>query len=114
MNMRIAGMLLALSACTIGGSNSVSPLSRGRPATDVPDRFEPSAQYARIAPADTVPGNGCTSPMTDPRDGTAIRMREAGSGIGDFQVPAGKYGVREGELLRVECNTGRPLGIVKR
>jgi hypothetical protein len=110
----LAGLALALSGCSVGSSNSVSPSVSGRPASDVPERFDPSARFPRIAPADTITGDGCTSPMTDPRDGTTIIMRQAARGVADYQVPAGRYGVKPGEYLRVECNTGRVLGIVKR
>ena len=33
---------------------------------------------------------------------------------GDYSVPAGKYGVAEDELLRVDCATARPSGIAKK
>jgi hypothetical protein len=32
---------------------------------------------------------------------------------GDYAVnPAGRYGVRENQLLRVDCRTGQAIGIV--
>jgi len=61
-----------------------------------------------------VPGANCRSPLTDGRDGTEIRMQRAAGGVADYAVPAGRYGVNEGELLRVRCETGEPLGIVRR
>lgn len=50
----------------------------------------------------------------DPRDGTTLRMVRAGEGLADYEVPALRYGADPSEVLRVECNTGRPLGFVPR
>jgi hypothetical protein len=41
-------------------------------------------------------------------------MVRAASGIGDYEVPEGRYGVGPGEVLRLDCSTGRVLGIVGR
>ena len=61
--------------------------------------------------------DSCRSPLIDPRDQTQIRIvRSGGSGgghRGDYEVPAGRYGVGENELLRIECSSGEPLGIVR-
>jgi hypothetical protein len=51
--------------------------------------------------------------MIDPRDGTKIVLEQSSDGRGFYRVPAGRYGVRPGELLVVECGTGRVIGIVK-
>jgi hypothetical protein len=40
-------------------------------------------------------------------------MQRAYGGRGDYSVPQGAYGVRTGELLRVDCADGAPLGIVR-
>jgi hypothetical protein len=80
-----------------------------RMATDVPERFE--------SPAGTSMGNSaCLSPLTDPRDGTTIIMQTSfgKEGVGDYVVPGGKYGVENGELLRINCATGEVVGIVKK
>lgn len=80
-----------------------------RAAVDVPDRFE--------APANTKLGsNSCKSPLTDPEDGTKIILQTSfgEEGLGDYVVPQGKYGVKSGELLRINCATGEVVGIVKR
>lgn len=105
---------LALSGCGLGGSPStVSPRVR-RPATDTPERFNPPATHAYITPADTLPGSGCLSPLTDPRSGAKLVLHDSANGIGDYSTPPGAYDVRPGELLRVDCNTGKALGIVNR
>lgn len=56
----------------------------------------------------------CWSPVTDARDGTRLVLVRSRAGRGDYAVPEGRYGVREGELPRLECATGRVLGIVPR
>lgn len=59
--------------------------------------------------------NSCKSPMIDPQDRTEITMvRSYGNGLGDYRVATtGKYGVGEGELLRINCSTGEAVGIVR-
>jgi hypothetical protein len=52
--------------------------------------------------------------MHDPRDRTAVRMVRSSVHQADYDVPGGRYGVGPAELLRLDCNTGRPLGIVRR
>lgn len=108
--------LLAVVATVAGcgSSNSVATGYKGRTAENTPSRFETDSNFPRIAPEDTLPGSGCLSPLHDPRDGTKLIMRRADRGVGDYEVPDGKYGVRNGELLRLNCNTGETLGIVRR
>lgn len=57
--------------------------------------------------------NSCKSPMIDSEDGTEIIMVTSTRGEGNYRVPQGKYGVQKGELLRLNCSTGKVLGIVK-
>ena len=59
-------------------------------------------------------GAACRSPMTDPRDGTQLRLVWSSGGLGEYEVPAGRYGVRAGEVLRVDCASGKAVGIAKR
>lgn len=102
--------LAALAGCAVGGGTMSAVL---RPAELTPPRFEPELAELRL-PADTIAGGGCRSPLHDPRDGTEIRFVRSAAGVGDYHVPSGRYGVGPGELLRVECNTGRAIGIVRR
>lgn len=80
-----------------------------RPAEDTPPAF---VTEDGVAPVQT-----CNATVIDPRDQTRLRlMRSAvigGSYRGDYDVPSGKYGVRRDELLRVDCATGEPLGVVR-
>ena len=64
------------------------------------------------------PGEGCRNPMVDPRDGTALNLMRSKNGIGDYQVLGhqyeldSSYGVDSRHLLRIDCATGKALGIV--
>lgn len=108
------GVASVLGACALSGSSTFPSDSEARPAIDVPLRFDPRTAADRIAPADTLAGGGCLSPLVDPSAGTELRLVRSGSGRGDYEMPPGSYGSRPGELLRIECNTGRVIGIVKR
>ena len=60
------------------------------------------------------PRPGCATPMVDPRDRTQIRLIRSVAPRGDYTVPEGRYGVGPEELLRLDCTTGAPLGVVRR
>lgn len=45
---------------------------------------------------------------------TTSTFVRSGTALGDYEVPEGRYGVQQGELLRIECNTGEVVGIVRR
>lgn len=100
-----------VAGCSIGLSGGGTVV---RDAEDVPNHFEPKNPDHRILPADTIAGSGCLNPMVDPRDGTEVGMLRSVQGAADYAVPGRMYGVGAGELLRIECNTGRVLGIVRR
>lgn len=104
----------AATGCGLTGSRSYPTTAPARPATDLPARFEPADPALRLAPADTLAGGGCLSPMLDPRDGTELRLQRSGTERGDYAVPGSRYGVGPRELLQLTCNTGAPLGIVDR
>lgn len=106
-----AGAVLLIVGCASTRDNLALPPDRS--AQDVPARFILDMSTAAV-PSDTVPGSGCRSPLFDPRDGTRIVMQRSGAGRGDYAVPMGRYGVGPDELLRLVCNTGEPLGVVRR
>tara|TARA_R110002167_G_scaffold29972_2_gene99457 strand:- start:389 stop:736 length:348 start_codon:yes stop_codon:yes gene_type:complete len=58
--------------------------------------------------------SSCKNPMVDPLDGTHIIMVSAKNSKGTYRVPSNKYGLAKGEFLRLDCQTGKVLGIVKR
>jgi hypothetical protein len=118
MNLRAVVALLGTSAVASCAHTSAMSAERRdtlpvRPASDAPARFEPRNPSLRPAPGDTLAGPGCLSPMVDPRDGTEVRFVLSTS-YGEYELPAGRYGARPGELLRLECNTGRVIGLVPR
>lgn len=87
-------------------SNSFTQEEVLRKAIDTPAYFDSPV---------SVPGERiCKSPLTDPRDGTKISFLRASWPMADFEVPSGKYGVKSTELLRVNCETGEAVGVVKR
>jgi hypothetical protein len=102
-------VLLALTmagACAPNASNAI------KPAMDAPTHFLVRAADGKAVEA--TPGEACHNPMIDPRDGAFLILVRSAGGHGDYQVPVARYGVRKGELLRIECGTGLVVGIVKR
>lgn len=105
-----AGMLLLLLGCgTTPNTGTRSMTSIERQASDVPARFEAPSGVERTS-------NACVTPLTDPRDGTTIKLITSfgDKEVGDYSVPPGRYGVEENELLRINCRTGDIMGIVRR
>ncbi|HEX6307610.1 MAG TPA: hypothetical protein VFZ69_05440 [Longimicrobiales bacterium] len=101
-------LLLALAAACAYASTPSWTGGVLRPAADTPVEF--------VSEDGTRPENACRNPLVDPRDQTRIRlMRSADVGgrqRGDYEVPAGRYGVGTDELLRIDCASGQALGIV--
>jgi hypothetical protein len=111
-------MLLALlSSGACHGGAGAFPGGRLSPVpAAAPDRLirESAAPPSGVATNDASPT--CYSPMFDPRDNSALMLVASGSvdGVleGDYAIPAGRYGVRDGALLRIDCRTGRVLALV--
>jgi hypothetical protein len=55
-------------------------------------------------------GPACRNPMTDPRDGTRLTLVRSNAGFGDYQPDTQRYGLVGNQLLRINCNDGRPVG----
>jgi hypothetical protein len=108
-SIRLTGGTLAvlLTGCAAGGASTFPSTASARLAGDAPAQFAP-------ARGEGGPDAVCRSPLRDPRDSTAIVLVRSARGVGDYEVPAGRYGVGERELLRLECGTARVLGIVRR
>lgn len=104
----LLALLLAGCATT---STSRQPIVA--PATDTPERFLVGSHDGPET-SEPRPGEGCRNPMVDPRDGSRLLLDRATEGVGDYEVPSGRYGVEAGLLLRLDCATGRALGIVRR
>lgn len=111
--LALAVSLVQIFACGPNNSTGLPGATPLRAGTDLPTQFEPPPGFARLSPTDTISGGACLSPMRDPSDDTSITMVRAANGQADYKVPDGHYGVGPHQLLRLDCNTGRPLGIVK-
>ena len=88
--------------------------SPGRMAVDAPARFV-VPEESRVSGA---PASGCASRLVDRRYGvelTLVRASDAHDKTwrGDYRASAPqRYAAADGELVRVECATGFPLGLV--
>jgi len=67
-----------------------------------------------LATSEPAAGMGCRNPLVDPLSGVRITLVRSSGGYGDYEVPEGKYEVGKSEVLRVECATGKAIGIFKR
>lgn len=111
MNRRMAvAVLMPLLAGACATTSTFPVDSRDmRLAQEAPVHFVTVDGAAGVA-------NACVSPLVDPRDQTRLRLVRSGSvgasHRGDYAVEGGRYGVRAGELLRIDCGTGQALGIV--
>ncbi len=108
----LAALLLSLGGCA-GGYTMAVPDTTARPAQDAPDRFL-EGSYDDDTTRAPQPDPACHSPMTDPRDGTRLRLARSAGGRGDYETPEDRYGVGPEELLRLDCTTGAVVGIVPR
>jgi hypothetical protein len=110
------GAVAALLACASGTSSMAGGIVAG--AKDLPDHFmvAVSGVSQREEPR---AGEGCRNPLVDPRDGTELNLVRSKDGIGDYQVLgdqyslASRYGVDPRHYLRVDCATGKALGVVE-
>lgn len=105
---------LVLAACSMGGGGTMQSVIEHPAPLTAPPRFVPREAASVITPADTLAGSGCLSPLADPVTGIQITLIRSESGLGDYLAPSGSYGISDGQLIRLDCNTGRVLGIVRR
>lgn len=106
--------LLLLAFALAGCSTARIPSDSGAtPATDVPDRFLVGS-LTDTSTRESVRGEGCRNPMVDPRDGTRLTLVRSDAGRGDYEVAGERYGVASGRLLRLNCDTGTVVGVVRR
>ncbi|HEX2800285.1 MAG TPA: hypothetical protein VHQ44_11525 [Thermoanaerobaculia bacterium] len=110
-----ASALFVLAGCASSRGSIESPVVAQ--AKNLPDHF--MVAVTGIAQAEEPKaGEGCRNPMVDPRNGTPLNLMRSKNGVGDYQV-LGKeyeldssYGVDPRHLLRIDCATGKALGIV--
>jgi hypothetical protein len=117
MKLAVAfGTVAALVACASGGGSMAGGIVAE--AKDLPDHFMVSVSgLAQME--EPKAGEGCRNPLVDPRNGTELNLRRSKDGIGDYQVlgeqysVGSRYGADSRHYLRVDCATGRALGIVE-
>ena len=97
---------LGCASSHVEGFPSDAPV---RPLTDAPTQFAVSASAGTRIPTDI-----CQSPLFDQRNGTTLRLERSVPGRGDYEVPTGRYGAQAGDLVRVDCRTLQPIGLVRR
>jgi hypothetical protein len=110
------GAAAALVACASGRGSMAGGIVAE--AKDLPDHFMVvvSGLAQREEPK---AGEGCRNPMVDPRNGTELNLMRSKDGIGDYQVlgeqysVGSRYSVDSRHYLRVDCATGKALGIVE-
>ena len=104
--VQVSSCIIMASILLTGCGVSQNPYTSAvRPARDAPDQFNPAPSM--------VLDDSCKSPMIDPRDGTELIMVSSQNGVGLYQVAEMKYGLSKGECLKLNCSTGKVLGIVK-
>jgi hypothetical protein len=110
------GAAAALVACASGRGSMAGGIVAE--AKDLPDHFMVSVSgVSRME--EPKAGEGCRNPMVDPRNGTALNLMRSKDGAGDYQVLGEQYslgshyGVDSRHYLRVDCATGKALGIVE-
>ncbi len=118
----VALALLAPPGCATGKNDMSRPIV-GVPV-NMPDHF--LVVVSGVAQAeDPKPGEGCKSPLADPRGKTVktlLTLKRSADGKGDYVVETmgdessgvdGKaYGLTSRQFLRIDCATGKALGIV--
>ena len=112
-SIRPTGALLLMAAAALGCASSHTggfPSDASvRPLTDAPTQFALSGGARTRMSTDI-----CQSPLVDQRNGTTLRLERSVPGRGDYEVPAGHYGAQAGDLVRVDCRTLQPIGLVRR
>jgi hypothetical protein len=100
---------IAALGCASSHVGGFPPDAAVRPLTDAPTQFALSGSARTRMSTDI-----CQSPLVDQRNGTTLRLERSVPGRGDYEVPAGHYGAQAGDLVRVDCRTLQPIGLVRR
>ena len=112
-SLLLQGALLTAVVATLGcASSHVEDFpgdASARPLTDAPTQFSVSSSARTRLSTDI-----CQSPLFDQRNGTTLRLERSVPGRGDYEVATGHYGAQAGELVRVDCRTLQPIGLVRR
>ena len=109
-------LLLVLSGCAVSSGSTYPADAPARAASGTPDHFMVGTLEPGGALGEPRESGACRNPMVDPRDGTRLTLVQSQRGeagqVGDYRVPDGRYGVGAGELLRLDCGSGRAIGVV--
>ena len=109
-------VLLCSAGCAASALSMYPTDAPVRAASDTPERFRVGSVDTAGVLTQPQRDGACRNPMVDPRDGTRLRLvqsRPVGDDhIGDYEPPVGRYGVKPGELLRLNCGTGEAIGVV--
>ena len=128
----VAALLLAAACASGSGSGSTQWPGTPRPLATIPQgmRFVPDPAFNPSG--SPLPEDRCLTRLIDERSAVRLTLvRSIGAGAreaartagvstsanpqGDFSTePQFSYGLRTGELLRVDCATGRALGAVQK
>ena len=112
MRRRFTFSVVALLGGCAHHASSMPPDSVARPAPGVPSRFLYDGSTFQN---DSLDLHACRTPLLDPTDGAKVLLVRTEKGSrGDYQVPAGRYGIGPGDLLRINWKTGGVIGIVPR
>ena len=114
MKKSLAVLVLALTGCASSSPNMSGPVV-GVPL-DLPDHFV--VARSGIGKTEEPKADGvCRNPMVDPRDHGELTLRRSTGGKGDYWPEGGirggrTYGLTSQQLLRIDCATGKAIGIV--
>jgi hypothetical protein len=100
------GAMLVLEGC-------LPSTRRGTGCEDCAARVTSSlpTRFTRLADST---GTSCPPAIADPADGARLALvRVMPRGRADYEV-AGRYGAREGEVIRIHCVDGTVAGLVPR
>ena len=115
MKKPLAVLALALVGCASSSRNDMSGPVVGVPL-DLPDHFK--VARSGIGKSEEPKADGvCRNPMVDPRDHGELTLRRSAGGKGDYWPEGGirgarTYGLTSQQLLRIDCATGKAIGIV--
>lgn len=107
-------VVLALAGCASSKPDLSGPVV-GVPL-DLPDHFV--VARSGIGKTEEPRADGvCRNPMIDPRDRGELTLRRSAGGKGDYGPEGGirgarTYGLTSQQLLRIDCATGKAIGIV--
>lgn len=110
---RRLGLFILVATCAVGCA-SQRTVAAVPEANGLPDHFLVGSHQNASVRQEPQPGEGCRNPLVDPQDGSRLLLVRSTSSEGDYEVADGRYGIGRRSLLRVDCATGKPLGVVPR